>query len=265
MDNIELVSTDIRLISKIFSKIIQNPDNEKYKNLNRTKICNRFVNSENCIKILYHAGFYDHKSDNGSRLLFDSKKLIHLKNVNTNLNNNARQLLHNIHLIDNSMTELAEEGFNMDEIEAAIQMSTQNDEINDEIKYDTQLLHSTNPYDDAKQTCNILYCPHLNIICNILKQYEIFINNNNMRNNYNISQHIYKCIGNVYDNTDLINDYNHLLMNHSTEFEDIYNILNKQIYNNKSCNLSKCLLMRRNQRNRSKIKNREDVLSKLYF
>eukprot|EP01084_Bolivina_argentea_P168432 292088_1 len=61
----------------------------------------------------------------------------------------------------------------------------------------------------------------------------------------------------------LLNKYHHLLYQHQNEFENIYNLLNKNIYTKHSCNLSKCLSMRRHHRNRLKI-TEECGLKKLY-
>eukprot|EP01083_Nonionella_stella_P088745 247541_1 len=69
---------------------------------------------------------------------------------------------------------------------------------------------------------------------------------------------IYNHISSEYNNVHLLNDFNHLLYAHATEFEAIYNILSPH---NKSCELSQCLLMRRNQRDREN----KQLLRQLYF
>eukprot|EP01084_Bolivina_argentea_P112255 200223_1 len=55
-----------------------------------------------------------------------------------------------------------------------------------------------------------------------------------------------------YNNVQFLNDFNHLLFNHVNQFEDIYNNLIETINNNKECEMSKCLILRRNHRNRKK-------------
>eukprot|EP01084_Bolivina_argentea_P008857 16558_1 len=62
----------------------------------------------------------------------------------------------------------------------------------------------------------------------------------------------------------LLNDFNHLLFTHSNEGEEIYNSLKKKIYNDNTCNLSRCIMMKRNRRNRDRISN-EYLLNELYF
>eukprot|EP01084_Bolivina_argentea_P306763 530145_1 len=64
---------------------------------------------------------------------------------------------------------------------------------------------------------------------------------------------IFKTIGsnnNIYDNIDLLNDFNHLLSHHSHEFEEIYNILMNQD-NNLKCDINKCEMYKRNNRQRN--------------
>eukprot|EP01084_Bolivina_argentea_P313345 542625_1 len=68
-----------------------------------------------------------------------------------------------------------------------------------------------------------------------------------------------------YNNVSLLNHFNHLLFCHANQFEEMYNIFSKIIYNNESCSLSKCLLMKRNQRNRSKMAKNEYLLNMLYL
>eukprot|EP01084_Bolivina_argentea_P212751 361576_1 len=66
-------------------------------------------------------------------------------------------------------------------------------------------------------------------------------------------------IANCYTNVSLLNDYNHLLFYHANEFEDIFNALTKNVQCNGICHdqLSQCISMRRNQRNRAQITKNE--------
>eukprot|EP01084_Bolivina_argentea_P089490 161476_1 len=68
----------------------------------------------------------------------------------------------------------------------------------------------------------------------------------------------------TYNHVDIINDFNHLLYRHSNEFEQIHDILTRRIYSNEACELSKCLFMKRNQRDRAIISTHEYLLNKLY-
>eukprot|EP01084_Bolivina_argentea_P270988 460934_1 len=63
----------------------------------------------------------------------------------------------------------------------------------------------------------------------------------------------------------VLNDSNHLLYHHSTEFEDICNILIDKSNNKQVCKLSNCRMMRRNHRNRSEITSNENLLSDIYY
>eukprot|EP01083_Nonionella_stella_P084639 234353_1 len=64
-----------------------------------------------------------------------------------------------------------------------------------------------------------------------------------------------------FDFTQILNAFNHLLLSHSSEFERVYNSLNETIYDNKDCNISKCLLFHRNRCHRDTLKSN----SHLYF
>eukprot|EP01084_Bolivina_argentea_P227983 385131_1 len=120
-----------------------------------------------------------------------------------------------------------------------------------------------------KYSCDLSNCLCVKIIGDVMKLYDCYIRS--------ISQHdqnihtniakIYDTIGNTYylnyDAVDILNDFNHLLMYHSNQFEDIYNIQINTAYNGIDCDLSKCVCMTRNYRNRSTIT--ESVERSLYL
>eukprot|EP01084_Bolivina_argentea_P174500 302282_1 len=54
-----------------------------------------------------------------------------------------------------------------------------------------------------------------------------------------------------YDNSDLLNDFQHLLVKHCDQYEDIYKILTKN--DDKSCDITMCNIIRRNNRDRQEI------------
>eukprot|EP01084_Bolivina_argentea_P039135 72347_1 len=118
---------------------------------------------------------------------------------------------------------------------------------------------------------DLLECESFRAIQNVLKLYSHYLKSqrpNKARNSANDSKCIFtavfsKMAGN-YNNVDLLNNYNHLLSHHKSQFEDIYTQLTKSVYQNKSCNLAECLPMRRNQRNRERIKEKEYLLNDLY-
>ena len=70
---------------------------------------------------------------------------------------------------------------------------------------------------------------------------------------------IYSLIDDNYDDVQLLNDFNHLTRFHATEFEDIYNVLLSNVYDDQPCDLSLCLCLRRNRRNRADEKENIDL------
>eukprot|EP01084_Bolivina_argentea_P076714 139065_1 len=116
---------------------------------------------------------------------------------------------------------------------------------------------------ESKDGCELLTCLSFKVICNVLQLYH------KQNNKFNSSNEEEKMADNnldnileTFDNVDILNAFNHLLMAHVYQFEDIYNQLQSSIYGNKSCILSKCVLMRRNQRDRAKISDQR--LNELY-
>ena len=113
--------------------------------------------------------------------------------------------------------------------------------------------------------CELRECLCLKDITNILKKYKSYIyKSDNEQKEACIDTHVYDRTGNKYNCVDLLNDFNHLLECHFTEFEEIYKILNEQIYDNNGCELSKCLLLRRHHRDRQKISDNDRILNELY-
>eukprot|EP01084_Bolivina_argentea_P050576 93021_1 len=119
------------------------------------------------------------------------------------------------------------------------------------------LLESAKIYSKHKNNdeCKLINCEYLKRICDILKRYNYHTQNIQIQN-----IHI-----NDINNICLLNDYNHLLFTHYNEFENIYNMLIKQCSDNKVCELKTCLMMRRNQRNRSNITKNENLLKEFYI
>eukprot|EP01084_Bolivina_argentea_P172994 299638_1 len=102
-------------------------------------------------------------------------------------------------------------------------------------------------------------CTHLQRIRSILIKYNSYITDKRQYNKNINMDNIYNHIMN-YSNNDLLNDYHHLLYEHSNEFEDIYNVLNGS---NNACDISECLILRRNHRYRSI--SSSYIISQLYF
>eukprot|EP01084_Bolivina_argentea_P310282 536882_1 len=73
---------------------------------------------------------------------------------------------------------------------------------------------------------------------------------------------IYEVIDDNYNNEELVNDFIHLLFEHSAQFEDIHDILMRD---NKPCDVTNCIMLRRNRRDRGVYLGESNTLSNLYF
>eukprot|EP01084_Bolivina_argentea_P281628 481885_1 len=218
--NHKLNNVQSEFLIKLLQNIMMHPNNKKYQDLSLSRIQKRFPNCAVLVDILLIAGFF--KSDDGKRLFYNSTHFNKLQSIYTQLsaNNDQKKTNSNIKSI--------------------------------------QTQHLLNPQLNTK--CHLgLQCPCLQMISNILKQYDLCIVNNYdiMENN---KKGIYDIMENNYNNIDLLNDFNHLLSSHSHDFEAIYDELNKNIYEENGCNVLKCKQMKRHRRNRS-----QNALKKLYL
>eukprot|EP01084_Bolivina_argentea_P273135 465192_1 len=97
--------------------------------------------------------------------------------------------------------------------------------------------------------CELNHCEYLIRTANTLFKYHQYIQQKQTQKQFKWD------ITNVYEsyenNTTLLNDFNHLLMHHHKQFQTITKFLKKHSNPKNLCNLSKCLLLRRNCRNRS--------------
>eukprot|EP01083_Nonionella_stella_P057169 150190_1 len=118
------------------------------------------------------------------------------------------------------------------------------------------LLNEKTYFRQNDDNCKLTECKCLERLCNLLKQYHTSILNSNNHETFQFKEQ--------FDIVSTINDVNHLLFSHSTEFEPIHHIFKEESNNNQICDLSKCLMTRRNYRDRSKITSREDLLSQMY-
>eukprot|EP01084_Bolivina_argentea_P302337 521846_1 len=99
------------------------------------------------------------------------------------------------------------------------------------------------------------------ILTNILDEFET------MNDNKCVDEYIFSKIGENYSNVCLLNDFNHLLFHHSSQFDKIYNELTQKVNKHTSvtkCDFSNCQMIRRNQRNRTEITKNEYLLNVLY-
>ena len=79
----EVNMEESKLIVQILKRIMEEPNNSKYQNLNYHRVTNKLKHCPRLIDLLYKAGFY--KSGNGKRLLFDIKSLDKLKLIHNQL------------------------------------------------------------------------------------------------------------------------------------------------------------------------------------
>eukprot|EP01084_Bolivina_argentea_P159200 277275_1 len=70
---------EAKILRSIFKKVLKNPNNEKYQNLNLNRIPKQLAQCQICMNLLYDAGFY--KSTDGKRLLYHITKLNQLKTI----------------------------------------------------------------------------------------------------------------------------------------------------------------------------------------
>eukprot|EP01084_Bolivina_argentea_P004406 8371_1 len=120
------------------------------------------------------------------------------------------------------------------------------------------LFHNKHFVENAR--CALIRCQSLLRIKKVLQNYNEFINVQQQSQNIHIANVYHGEYDHTYTYANLLNDFNHLLSKHQHQFEDIHNILNDESYDQNGCNLSQCLLIRRNWRDRSVETDR-----KLYF
>ena len=127
---------------------------------------------------------------------------------------------------------------------------------------DTEVNISNHRGRDIK--CELNNCSSLKHIIKILAKYRSYIDTSqNEQSKLSIATNVYNTKQNQYNDINLLNDFNHLLESHRDEFEEIYNMLNHEIYNNNDCRLRECLSMRRHHRDRHKITENEEILNEL--
>eukprot|EP01084_Bolivina_argentea_P110655 197530_1 len=123
------------------------------------------------------------------------------------------------------------------------------------IEHEMDLSYVLKPYyRQPIDRCDISKCITVRNVVKGLKNYQLFIEQNETKNN-NADY--------VYDSLCLLNDQFHLLQCHHGEFYDIYDILTKE-YSYKTCEMKNCYIMKRNHRNKIQQRNQTDF-NKLYF
>eukprot|EP01084_Bolivina_argentea_P288559 495278_1 len=108
--------------------------------------------------------------------------------------------------------------------------------------------------------CCLIQCSYLKSLINSMQQFDQYIKT---QRNQNIDD---RQLNNFeFSQQQLLNGFHHLLSVHGQQFEEIYNEFNTQCYDGNGCDLTDCLMMRRNHRNRSLFKTQDKELQLLYF
>eukprot|EP01084_Bolivina_argentea_P108377 193695_1 len=212
--NFELIKSkkDLHVLCKIFSNILTEPNNFKFQMLDTLVLKRKFDDPIACVQILAESGFSP--IDEGKYLVF-----------NTDCFSNMKSVYYRLELYLNN----------------AHKNNTKKASKNDSI-------HLLNMDDSKECKCDSSICPSLQVISNILKKYDTFLNEDNQTD---ILTKV-TCIN-------LVNDFNHLLSYHAQQFEDFYRTLNQTIYGKKGCNMLYCKSLVRHQRNREQISDNKDL------
>eukprot|EP01083_Nonionella_stella_P001437 4130_1 len=240
--NFEYHEKEVKILIIVFDKILQHPNEDKYQNLSLRRISTKLNNCTMCINVLYAAGFS--KRDNDKRLLFDMKNVDALQSMYDYLSK-----------ITNEQSQaIAKTSNNFNNVSNAIENESHR-----------LLLPSITigPILGMPCTLKLNDCLCLNIIFDAMQLYQIYCMVQG--NNQTVQEAVYDNIGNHYNSSDLLDDFNHLIFCHGNQFEDICNILTQSVYPQNKCHLAQCEFMRRHHRDRSKITKGEMLLSELYF
>eukprot|EP01084_Bolivina_argentea_P149944 261862_1 len=179
----------IKLVLRIFENIVENPNEIKYRNLNANRVFKKLQQCNELRQLLLESGFKT--SNDGKRLIFDTTKTININHLKNKLK-------------DRKNTKIT----------------------------DLNILESNTLCNVKQGKCKLSNCKHLQRISRILQIYHLYTEYNNKyyetkqkeRPTYLNIANIYK---NNYNNTDLLNDYNHMLFQHESngDFEYIHHKL----------------------------------------
>eukprot|EP01084_Bolivina_argentea_P049635 91289_1 len=221
---------DIRLLERILKRIIENPLNAKYRNINLNAIRKK-LNNTFCIDILKSIGFQYVSSDDNDRLVF---------------NDDATHQLESVYWQFVMMLTLQ---FNV-----YVPISNTTDSKNYGMSNKLYLYSNYN--------CNINNCSSLKNIGNALLLYRSYIDGS-VDGSENIFDIVHCSVHEEYNNCNLLDDFNHLYQHHAPEIDVIHDILKKKIYDNQDCP-SNCISNIRNRRNRVHSTKSEHTLKQLY-
>eukprot|EP01084_Bolivina_argentea_P210504 358270_1 len=228
------IQSECTILLQFLNKILTHPNNSEYHRISCNVLLINVSNYDLCFQSLKNAGFKE--STDGKWLVWEKNET----NVDI-LRSLSLALIMILILLFESLQSKIDSGY---------------------------LLNSVMDRNSSKQhdeKCYLSTCLCLKNIIQVMKRYKSYINRSTSEQKEPcIKGDIYKHLGNQYDDVNLLDDFNHLLLSHSHQFEYIHDILNYEIYSN-NCKLSKCLLMRRHHTDRAKISENEKILNELYF
>eukprot|EP01083_Nonionella_stella_P114688 339360_1 len=233
---------DKDLLLKVLTNVFT--DSTKFGNINFEVISGKFENPTKCMDILFDAGF----TKSGVRLLFSNDKRAQLESVHS-------QLLF--------MNELDENQY----IPPKAQSSIESMDLKHLLREQRLHYQDINP---GLKSCDIQECQCLANISSILLFYGSYIlglkqneqtdEKQAITDDMSVYDSVYSNISPDYNDKNLLNDYHHLTTVHHYQFQQIYDKLISTVYDDTPCDLSQCLSMHRNQRNR----NNNDSINHLY-
>eukprot|EP01084_Bolivina_argentea_P287005 492432_1 len=125
-----------------------------------------------------------------------------------------------------------------------------------ELQIDKSKSHS-----DEKKNCELDTCNNLKRLLNIFEIYHTYIEMKQKQRDVEINMNIDDY---VYNSTQILNDFHHLLHIHNDQFENIHTTFKQKCNSGNPCTIN-CLSLRRNYRDRSFFKTHNADLKQLYF
>eukprot|EP01084_Bolivina_argentea_P102905 184347_1 len=244
--------------------ILKNKNNKKYQNLSMKRISNKFKNysiTHVCMVILYQAGF--EKSDDGKRLLYDTNNLHQLQSVHETLVSLRDKVSHNKEQLEEK--DCHNKVAVTQKLPQDISTILKSNEIVNTIdsKHLLQISEITDHKSNNNESkCDLSSCNHLKQLVILLTKYHIFVREQIEQKNDSDSNEVYnlnQC------GLSVLNDFHHLLSKHYDQFEDVYNLLKKTCNNKNVCTLSKCIMFKRNYRDRACGQSKRKQLNAMYF
>eukprot|EP01084_Bolivina_argentea_P282172 482959_1 len=257
----------IKLVSKVVNKILSNPNKPKYKRLKISIIRNKLLNCEPFIQLLLHAGFKKnehllvytneqtdqlkalqimlkeiHDSQSCAKCTYiQHKSITHCmcgNELHPSLTNQSKGKGTN-HTTEDAIQQLQSIGYEKRLCELAhseLLKKNQKFDVNQAIEW-------------MDNHCDLERCLSKIRIGHVMKHYGEYDACPNTDNTmYDFINHTFW--QGTYNNIEMLNDFQHLLLTHEDDFEDIYNYLIGSKMFGKECDKLKCKLLSRNFRDR---------------